>query len=207
MSLPSGNEAVDTRDSHASDEDFPDGRVSDRVFDFCRSPHRFLLDLALDQSPIARFRINDEPFAVVSSPEFVHAVMAGSLEDFEKGPLYMGQVWTENARVKESIDIIRAEWKRMASGEVTAEEVDSAKTYITGSYALRFDSNSKIASQLLGLFEEGFGPDYVDKRNDIIAAITLDDAKRVAKRLLENDDLIVTIVGKPAPDAAAERKG
>lgn len=88
MSLLSGNEDVGTKDLRASDEDFPVGRISDRVFDFCRSPHRFLLDLALAESPIARFRINDEPFAVVSSPELVHAVMAGSLEDFEKGPLY-----------------------------------------------------------------------------------------------------------------------
>jgi zinc protease len=71
------------------------------------------------------------------------------LNPFEKGPLYMGQVSTENARVKESIDIIRAEWKRMAGGEVTAEEVDSAKTYITGSYALRFASASDISRMLV----------------------------------------------------------
>ncbi len=38
----------------------------------------------------------------------------------------------------------------------------------------------------------------------MIAAITLDDAKRVAKRLLENDDLIVTIVGKPRATAASK---
>ena len=69
---------------------------------------------------------------------------------------------------------------------------------MTGSYALRFDTNAKIASQLLGLMEEGFGPDYVEKRNGLIEAITLDDAKRVAKTLFAPDNLIVTIVGKPA---------
>lgn len=88
MSPLSGSEAVGPKGLRASDENPPPGRASDRVFDFCRSPHRFLLDLALAEGPIARFRINDEPFAVVSSPDLVHAVMAGSLEDFEKGPLY-----------------------------------------------------------------------------------------------------------------------
>src|SRR6185503_9831185 len=42
------------------------------------------------------------------------------LNPFEKGPLYMGQVSTENGHVKESIDIIRSEWKRMAEGDVNA---------------------------------------------------------------------------------------
>jgi zinc protease len=45
---------------------------------------------------------------------------------------------------------------------------------------------------------DGFGPEYVDNRNAMIAAVTLDDLKRVAKRLLATNDLIVTIVGKPS---------
>lgn len=120
------------------------------------------------------------------------------LNPFEKGPLYMGQVSTENARVKESIDIIRAEWKRMAGGEVTAEEVDSAKTYITGSYALRFASASDISRMLVNTQVDGNGPDYFDRRNGFIQAVTLDDVKRVAARLLQADKLTFFVVGNPA---------
>ena len=80
------------------------------------------------------------------------------------------------------------------------------RKYLIGSYALRFDTNSKIASQLLGLLEDDFGPEYIDNRNKMIEAITLDDAKRVAKRLLDTDNLIVTIVGQPAT-ATADKKG
>ncbi len=79
----------------------------------------------------------------------------------------------------------------------TEADLDAAKSYLTGSYALRFDTNSKIASQLLGLMQEGFGPDYVENRNKMIDAVTMADAKRVAARLLKSDDLIVTVVGKP----------
>jgi zinc protease len=62
---------------------------------------------------------------------------------------------------------------------------------------LRFDTDLKIAAQLLGLMQEGFGPEYVENRNKLIDAVTLEDAKRVAARLLKPDNLIVTIVGKP----------
>jgi zinc protease len=86
----------------------------------------------------------------------------------------------------------------MADGDVKQEDLDNAKSYLIGSYPLRFDTNAKIASQLLGLRMDGFGPEYVENRNAMIAAVTLDDLKRVAKRLLDTQNLIITIVGKPA---------
>jgi zinc protease len=98
----------------------------------------------------------------------------------------------------ESHDNIRKRRKKMAENGPTQDDHEAAKTELTRSYALRFDTNSKIASQLLGLMQEGFGPDYVENRNKMIEAVTLADAKRVAARLLKPDDLIVTIVGKPA---------
>jgi zinc protease len=85
----------------------------------------------------------------------------------------------------------------MAKDGPTVLELGQAKTLLTGSYALRFDSDSKIASQLLGLQEEDLGIDYVKTRNGKIEAVTLDDVKAAAKRLLLPDGLIVTVVGKP----------
>ena len=120
------------------------------------------------------------------------------IQPFQHTSILSGSVATKNEAMAESLDIIRNELKKMAEQGPSAEDLDAAKKYLTGSYALRFDTNSKIASQLLGLLQEGFGPDYVDNRNKMIEAITLDDVKRVAKRLLETDKLIVTVVGKPA---------
>src|SRR6185436_3297450 len=93
------------------------------------------------------------------------------LNPFEKGPLYMGQVSTENGRVKETIEIIRAEWKRLAGGDVTGQEVDEAKTYLTGSYALRFASASDISRMLVNTQVDGYGPDYFEKRNRFIDSV------------------------------------
>jgi cytochrome P450 len=61
---------------------------TDSVFEFCRAPHSFLLNLARTQGPNARFRLNSERFAVLGDPDAIHAVFNGSVEDFEKGELY-----------------------------------------------------------------------------------------------------------------------
>ena len=84
----------------------------------------------------------------------------------------------------------------VAANGPTPEELDNAKRYLTGSYALRFSSSAKIADILLWLQLEGLGIDYIDKRNQLIDAVTLDDVKRVSK-LIKPDDLVITIVGQP----------
>ncbi|MCC2113753.1 MAG: insulinase family protein [Hyphomicrobiales bacterium] len=44
---------------------------------------------------------------------------------------------------------------------------------------------------------DDLGIDYINTRNDQIAAVTLDDVKRVAKRLFEGKDLVIVTVGQP----------
>jgi len=113
------------------------------------------------------------------------------------GAFIMGRLGTKNASVGLSLSIVRKELARMADGGVTDKELADAKTYLTGSYPLRFNSNGKIAGELLGIQTENLGIDYVEKRNGMIESVTKADIARVAKRLLAGDGLIVSIVGEP----------
>lgn len=117
------------------------------------------------------------------------------LSPLRHGAIYLGNVATENRSVGRSLDVIRAELQRMAVEGPTEEELQHAKQYLTGSYPLRFDTSAKIASQLLWIQIEDLGIDYVDKRNAMIEAITLEDIRRAAQAFLRGDALIVTIVG------------
>ena len=93
--------------------------------------------------------------------------------------------------------MVKETLKKMADEGPTQAELDDMKTFLTGSYALRFDTNDKIASQLLGIQQQDLGIDYVNKRNGLVEALTLDQVKAQAKRLIDSDHLIVTVVGKP----------
>ncbi|MGE3277352.1 MAG: cytochrome P450 [Vicinamibacterales bacterium] len=55
---------------------------------FCRAPQQFLLDLARAGRPVEAYRLDTDRFASVSHPDLAHAVLHGSQDDFEKGPLY-----------------------------------------------------------------------------------------------------------------------
>ncbi len=104
---------------------------------------------------------------------------------------------TQADRAQQTVDIILAEVKRMAEEGPTQEELDRAKAYITGSYAIsNLDTSSKIASVLVAIQESDLGIDYMDRRAGYVAAVTLDDVKRMATELLSADPSVVT-VGRP----------
>ena len=119
------------------------------------------------------------------------------LYTLEKAGFLFGGTATVNARAGETIAIVRDVFTRMARQGPTQKELDEAKAYLTGAYALRFDTNAKIASQLHGILVTDFGIDYVKTRNDKIRAVTLKDIKRVARRILKPDELVFVVVGKP----------
>jgi zinc protease len=119
------------------------------------------------------------------------------LAELDGAPLLLGQSATENSRMAEAIEVIKAEWARAATQGFTAEEVDEAKTYLTGAYPLRFDGNGPIASIMVGMQMEGLPIDYIETRNDKVNAVTVDEVNRVAAALYDPDALHFVVVGRP----------
>jgi len=119
------------------------------------------------------------------------------LVTLDHAAVVQGSLGTKNTSVAEVMGLIRQEWKRMREEGPTDDELAGAKLFLTGSYALRFSSTLSIANALVGVQLEDFPADYFAKRNGYIEAVTLEDVKRVAKRLLDPDALTFVIVGKP----------
>ena len=111
--------------------------------------------------------------------------------------VYLGATATRADRSAETVDLIQKEIRRLAEDGPNAAELAEARAYLNSSYVLNLDTSTKIASILVQLQLDGLGTDYFSRRPALIDAVTLDDAKRVAKRLLDGGQLI-TIVGKPA---------
>lgn len=116
---------------------------------------------------------------------------------YDHASIFGGGTATSNAQAKEALDVILAQFQRMATDGPTEEELADAKSYLTGSYALRFDSSNSIARQLLAIQLDDLGIDYVEKRNDLINAVSLEDVRRAAKRIFGEGRPTVAVVGAP----------
>jgi len=101
---------------------------------------------------------------------------------------------TRAERADQTIKIMLSEMERFGKEGPTAEELDKAKKYIIGSYAIgNLDTSNKIAGVLVAIQQNNLGLDYITKREDYLNAVTLEDVKRVAKKLFGNKPTVVTV--------------
>lgn len=104
---------------------------------------------------------------------------------------------TQNATAGEFIELTRQILADISENGITQAELDDAKAYLTGSYPLGFDSNAKIASNMMGVRQQALGVDYFDRRNAEVEAVTLEDVNRVARDWLSPDNFTFVAVGQP----------
>src|SRR6185437_12486063 len=125
-----------------------------------------------------------------------------SLLWMDHSSLFVGQTGTRADRAGDTIDAVEKEVRKFAEDGPTQEELDEAKSYLKGSQMLQLDTSSKLATAMLQYQLDKMPIDYLEKRSGIIDAVTLDDAREMAKRLW-GQGLVTVIVGRE-PQAAAE---
>ena len=116
--------------------------------------------------------------------------------------LFIGNTATRFDRAGETIAAVEQEIRRIAEDGPTQQELDEAKSYINGSQMLALDTSSKLAQAMLQYQLDKMPIDYIEKRSEIVNAVTLDDAKKAAKQLW-SQGLLTAVVGR-TPQAAAE---
>ena len=112
----------------------------------------------------------------------------------DKTAYFVAGTSTRAENREETIDIIMQEIERIKTEGVTAEELEKAKRYVAGSYAIsNLDTSSKIANVLVALQTQNLGIDYIDRRENYIADVTLEDANRMAKEFFSTKPTVVVV--------------
>ncbi|TDR88013.1 M16 family metallopeptidase [Enterovirga rhinocerotis] len=120
-----------------------------------------------------------------------------SLVSYRRTAMTWGYTATKNERVGECLEVIGSEIAKLREDGPTDDELEKAKAYLTGSYALGFDTSTKIAHQLVQIAFEDLGIDYIRRRNDLVAAVGQHDIRRAAERVLGDGAMLIVMAGRP----------
>lgn len=108
---------------------------------------------------------------------------------------FLSGLQTKNVSATVAIEELLKEMNRIMTEPVSDKELSDAKSYLTGSFPLRIDSNNKIAGLLVQIEFNDLGLDYVDKYKKFVDAVTKEDVLRVAKKYLNTKDFVLVVVG------------
>jgi len=117
------------------------------------------------------------------------------LVPYNRAGLLLGTVSTRRDAVRQTIALLKETMRKFASDGPSEQELADAKQYLNGSFPLSFTSNADIASQLNSFQQLGLPLDYLDRRADLIAAVSREDVRRAARRLFDPDKLTIVVAG------------
>jgi len=120
------------------------------------------------------------------------------LVTYRHAGMIMGKFVTDNRQIDATITLIRQQWQRMRDHGPTAAELTRAKSYLIDALPLSLSSTQEIARFLVKTQLDKFAVDYLDRRSKLIGAVTLDQARTIARTLLEPTRLTFTVVADPA---------
>ncbi|RWM05785.1 MAG: insulinase family protein [Mesorhizobium sp.] len=133
--------------------------------------------------------------------------VSSDLVDHEHSNALLVTTATRSDRAAETLLIVRQVVKEMAEKGPTAEELAATKKYMIGAYAINnLDSSSSIAATLVELQLDNLGIDYIKRRAALIDAVTLEDVKAEARKLLSADPAVM-VIGPPLVQIAGGGKG
>lgn len=127
------------------------------------------------------------------------------VEVYHRASLITGQVATRRDSMRKTLAALRDVLKRFSNSGPTQQELDDAKSYVTGSFPLAFASNMGIVSQLAQFQQEGLPSSYLERRNSLVEAVTLDDVRKAARSLFDPSRLVVVVAGTLPNDHGAKQ--
>lgn len=141
-------------------------------------------------------RLNDE---VREKRGLTYGVSAGFANQRHSN-LLMLSTSTRADRAAETLGVIKDVVARMAAEGPTEAELASAKKYLIGSAALHeFSSSQAIASTLVGLQLWDLDIDFLPRRTELVNAVTVDQVKAVAARILGSKPTTLLLGPQAAP--------
>jgi zinc protease len=87
------------------------------------------------------------------------------------------------------------ELERIRSERVSEKEINDAKSYLTGVFPIRLETQEGMIDQLVQIKMLGLPDDYLQNYRDRVQAVTIDEVKTVAARYVKPDEAAIVVVG------------
>jgi zinc protease len=111
---------------------------------------------------------------------------------------------TRPDQAAQAVQVSRDILRRFVEEGPTEAEVQAAKDFMIGGFALRIDSNRKLLDNLASIAWHGLPLDYLDTWTQRVERVTAAEIKAAFARKLQPQRMVTVVVGAPAVAAARQ---
>jgi len=122
--------------------------------------------------------------------------ISGSFSANKQAGEFQVATFTQTAKTAEAVRVILGEIERMRTAAPSAEEMDSARSYLAGSAARRRETPQAMAEELWSIEYLGLSEGFYEKHLARVAASKSSEVVDVARKHIHPDTLAIVIVGE-----------
>lgn len=130
---------------------------------------------------------------------------SSDLADYDKAALLVGSFATRNEQAQQAIDVLKETVAKAGAEGFSREEFDEGVAYLTGAFPAKLTSNRSVTAYLESMQHYQLGRDYLEKRNDYLRAVTLEQVNALAKSLFKPENLLIITAGHPVSETKNEK--
>ncbi|HEU4871277.1 MAG TPA: pitrilysin family protein, partial [Pyrinomonadaceae bacterium] len=90
------------------------------------------------------------------------------------------------------------ELDRIRNEPVSAKEIADAKSYLTGVFPIRLETQEGLTDQLVQIKMLNLPDDFLERYRDRVQAVTVEDIQRIAQKYVKPDEAALIVVGDGA---------
>ncbi|MCS7274101.1 MAG: insulinase family protein [Candidatus Bipolaricaulota bacterium] len=110
------------------------------------------------------------------------------------GGYFRISTFTRNEQAFETLQLILDEFKKFKEGGITAEELQAAQDNIAGSYILRLETLSGLATTISNVEFYGFTLDRVRNYRKLVRSVTLEQANQAIRDRFDPENLAIVLL-------------
>jgi zinc protease len=108
---------------------------------------------------------------------------------------FIAYIGTSPTNLDRAVEGLRREISRVVEEPVEIDELDAAKSYLTGSFVFHFQTNAQVAGYLVSAEVHGLGFDYLERYPALVDGVTIQDVLRAARANIDPDAMTLVVVG------------
>ncbi len=117
-------------------------------------------------------------------------------ENYNDFSVWVIELSTNKENYQKALKLLNDTLENIAKNGISAEDLQRAKKYLTGSFAIYFNTNERISAFLLDMKLKNISPSIIRTRNNLLNSFELGEINQIIKKLIKPSEISIITAGK-----------
>lgn len=117
------------------------------------------------------------------------------VQPMKDGGMFAAVTQVRNEVLKDALDIVIGELRRMGAETAAEDEIATVKNYLSGTFVIRLETQESLAAQIAGTKLMGLPLEYLENYTANVRSVDAAQIRAAARAFMDAEDAAIVVVG------------